>query len=608
MRGSRLPLMVMGVVTVLALAFGVWHGAGGTISANTERYRLQFDLSRDGSAKLHASTAFAVSPDGRLVAYVLTDTSGHRSLWYRRLDSLQSTSVETVDDVDQPFWSPDSRELGFSAGGELLRADLRGGRPVAIAKVARPGATPLWMADGSIVLTTPSNDQLLRIQRDERTPSVIARADTARGFQSLSPIDAYPDGRHVLVSMSHPSGSPWELHAVDLQATAPALDHPLPKLLATANVTGMRIVGAQYIINRGGDLWSQPYGDDLDATGDPTVFVSGTFVRSFSISAGGVLAYFVASDTRARRMVLVDRSGKVIRQLGPQADGTGYDYYAPRFAPDGKSIAYEYHSGKGTGDLFVYDLTADRALRQTLDETHHNAFAAWSPDGKDVAFQSTRNGGDIFIKAVNGGPERRLPLKVARSIVSDWSPDGRVILFNNRNSGGDVWQTTPSGDSAAPVLASPANELHTSFSPNGKYIAYASDEQGGRMQVYVRRWPLTDEKWLVSAGTGEAPRWRRDGKELYYLKYEQGDARAEVLAVDVDVNGSTFASRPPRSLFRAPIKTPSVALRSGISYDVAPDGQSFAVVMYDDVTTPVAPTLQIYINWTAALTAGASGR
>jgi serine/threonine-protein kinase len=608
-RASRLPMLLMGVVTVLAIAFGVWRGSSGRASVSPERYRLQFDLTRDGSAKLYTSDQFTVSPNGSVVAYVLSDSSGHRSLWTRRLDSLQSARIETPDDVELPFWSADGRELGFVAGGQLHRVDLRGGRPVVLATLGERTVAHQWLSNGDLVMSSANGDRLLRLRSGARNAETIVRPDTGRGFQFLAPLAAYPDGHHVLVVTYHPDGSRWELHALDVSAPRPTLDHPLPKLFAMANRTpAIQIAGSRYIVDRGGDLWSQPYGSDLDATGEPTVFVSGTFVRSFSVSNAGVLAYYVAADTRARRMVLLDRTGKEIRQLGPQADGAGYDYYAPRFSPDGKQIAYEYHSGQGTGDLYVYDLTSDRALRQTLDEAHHNAFAAWSPDGKEVVFQSTRFGDDLFIKSVNGGPERRLPLKVARSIASDWSPDGRVIFFNNRNAGGDVWQTNPAGDSVAPVLASPANEVHATFAPNGKFIAYASDEQNGRYQVYVRRWPLTDEKWLVSSGAGEAPRWRRDGKELFYLKYEQGDARAEILSVDVDISGSTFSSRTPRPLFRAPIKPPMVSLRSGLAYDVSPDGQRFAVVLFDDVTTPVAPTLQVYINWTAALTSPAGAR
>jgi serine/threonine-protein kinase len=601
-RASRVPMVLMGVVTVLALAFGVWRGTDGAAATNAERYRLQFDLSRDGSAKLYGSDAFVVSPNGTHVAFVLSDSSGHRSLWTRRLDSLQSARVETSDDVERPFWSSDSRELGFVAGGVLQRVDLRGGRPVPTANLEERTVAHHWLPNGDVIMSSANGDRLLRLKSGARSLEVIARPDTARGFQQVYPLAMYPDGRHVLAATLHPDGSRFELHAVDVSADKPALNHPLPKLLATSNLAlDMQIAGDRYILNRGGDLWSQPYDRDFEAVGEPTVLVSGTFVRSFSVSNAGVLAYYVAADTRARRLVLLDRAGKEVRQLGPQADGAGYDYYAPRFSPDGKSIAYEYHSGQGTGDLYVYDLSSSQALRQTLDEKHHNAFAAWSPDGKEVVFQSTRRGDDLFIKTINGGPERRLPLKVARAIASDWSPDGQVILFNNRNAGGDVWQTNPAGDSASPVLASPANEVHATFSPNGKFIAYASDEQSGRYQVYVRRWPLTDEKWLVSNGAGEAPRWRRDGRELFYMKYEQGDARAEILAVDVDITGSSFSARTPHSLFRAPIKPPVVSLRSGLAYDVSPDGQTFAVVKFDEVTTPVAPTLQVYINWTAAL-------
>jgi serine/threonine-protein kinase len=607
---ARWSVGLMATVSVAALAFAAWRGATPTAAGDGERYRLQLDLSRDGSARLHASSAFTVAPNGRLVAYVLADTSGRRSLWVRRLDSLQGTRIETDDDVQLPFWSPDSREVGFVAGGDVRRVDLRGGRPVTVARLGELKAAPIWMPGGAMVFASATGDRLLRLQPGARAPEELVRPDTARGFPGVYPVAAYPDGRHVLVYTFHPDDSRREFHALDVSADRPALDHPLPRLLGTTETMsildqGIRIAGARYLINRGGDLWSQPYDDTFDAAGDPTVFVSGTFVRSFSVSDSGVLAYFVAPDTRARRLVLVDPTGRVLRSLGPVADGAGYDYYAPRFSPDGKAVAYEFHSGKGTGDLYVYDLATDQPLRQTLDETHHNAFAAWSPDGREVVFQSTRRGDDLFIKTVNGAPERRIPLAVARAIASDWSPDGRVILFNNRLAGGDVWRTSPTGDSVAPVLNSPANEVHATFSPNGRYIAYASDEQGGRFQVYVRRWPLTDEKWLVSSGYGEAPRWRRDGRALHYLQYEQGDARVSVMAVDVDARGGAFTAGVPRQLFRAPMKLSIGALRSGVPYDASPDGRAFAIVRFEEVTTPVAPTLHVYVHWAAALAGGA---
>jgi Tol biopolymer transport system component len=233
---------------------------------------------------------------------------------------------------------------------------------------------------------------------------------------------------------------------------------------------------------------------------------------------------------------------------------------------------------------------------------------AWNANGRQLVFESTRDGGDLYVRDVDGATDRRVPLSMEAGFPSDWSPDGGTILFGERSNGGDVYATTPRGDSLRKVLGTDASEMQAVFSPDGKWIAYASDEQNRRFEIFVRRWPVTDEKWLVSNGGGDSPRWRGDGKELFFLRYDSGGKMTRMMAVDVTLTATAPQIGTERLLFRRPLRPLSNNLRTGLNYDVRRDGQQFVVIMTEGALRPTPPTLDLYLNWRQLVSSNGSNK
>jgi Tol biopolymer transport system component len=213
-----------------------------------------------------------------------------------------------------------------------------------------------------------------------------------------------------------------------------------------------------------------------------------------------------------------------------------------------------------------------------------------------LVFESTRDGNDLFVRDADGSTDRRIPLRMETGFPSDWSPDGRTILFGDKANGGDVYATTPRGDSLRKVLSSDATEMQAVFSPDGQWIAYASDEQNRRFEVFVRRWPITDEKWLVSTAGGTSPRWRGDGKELYFMRQDVAPSTT-LFAVDVNLRSSAPVIGAERLLFERSFASVGLNLRSAVNYDVRKDGQQFVAVVVDDAPRATAPSVELLLNW-----------
>ena len=296
-------------------------------------------------------------------------------------------------------------------------------------------------------------------------------------------------------------------------------------------------------------------------------------------SQNGTIVWLAKNGSLRSSIELLDRGGVTRRVIGPPEDGVAHQYWAPRISPDGRYAAAEHHLGQGGGDIYMFDLASGAQRRETFDASNHSGFVAWSPDGKRIAFNTTRNGGgNILIKTVGAADERVGTDAVNSSWPSDWSRDGKSILFDrpSAKTQSDVWLLPADGGAPKPLLASPANEMQAVFSPDGKWIAYASDEENGVYNVYVRPFPLTAEQWKISEAGGEGPRWRPDGKELFFIVPHEHDV--SMMAAPIESQAS-FGAGKPVELFRKPIDIEGGILRSGVYYDVTPDGKSFVATM-----------------------------
>jgi Tol biopolymer transport system component len=320
-------------------------------------------------------------------------------------------------------------------------------------------------------------------------------------------------------------------------------------------------------------------------------------VVAFSLSANGVLAYGTGSAaTAGLQMVWLDRQGQQIEAVGPSGDYRGID-----LAPDGKRVATHRHDGNG-GDIWISELSRGTTSRFTFDASQDNVSPVWSPDGSRIVYGSFRNRkGGLYQKLSNGtGPEERLLESDAVTLPTSWSPDGRSIVYTvvDPKTGFDEWVLPLSGDrKPVPLLHTLFAESHGQISPDGKWLAYHSNETG-RAEVYVQPFPQGTGKWQVSTNGGALPRWRRDGRELFYMSQV---SRGKMMAVEVKSSGSAFDAGSPKELFDSAY----VNLPHGSPYHtyvVSGDGRRFLIPRppSNDQQTTAVPIV-VVLNWLEGL-------
>jgi Tol biopolymer transport system component len=308
----------------------------------------------------------------------------------------------------------------------------------------------------------------------------------------------------------------------------------------------------------------------------------------FSVSETGTLLYRNNTAAADTQLVWFDRAGKQLDTVG----AAGH-YSDIRLSPDGKRVAFQrLDTEKGASDIWLIELARGTTSRLTFDPAN-DGDAVWSPDGGRVVFSSMREGlPNLYQKLSSGAGGEELLLKTEDAkIANDWSPDGRHVLYNamSRQSS-DLWVLPLFGERRPePFARTDFQEGGGRFSPDGRWIAYISNESG-KYEVYVQSFPASGGKWQVSNGGGGSPRWRRDGRELFYLS-----ADGKLMAVEVDGSSDTFEAGVPGPLFE-----PRVGAISGDSpYDVAADGRRFLVKVPVEETAPAPVT--VVLNWTADL-------
>jgi Tol biopolymer transport system component len=327
-------------------------------------------------------------------------------------------------------------------------------------------------------------------------------------------------------------------------------------------------------------------------TGDPVVVAN--FVRTegpalagtaaFSVSAAGTVAYRAGAESR--RLVWFDRAGRSLGTLG-DADENGLS--APPLAPDGSRVVAIRTVQRNT-DLWILDDT--RTARFTFDR-EADQFPVWSPDGREIAFDSNRKDGvrNLYRKAATGAGDEELVFESAQNkAANSWSSDRRFLFFStiDPKTQTDLWVLPMQGErSPYPFLATPADERSAMISPDGRWVAYLSNE-AGRFQVYVRPFPPGAGQWQVSSAGGFEPRWRPDGRELYYVAPD-----ARLMAVSIGVRGSTLEPGTPTPLFATRIAGGATNVGARQQYDVTRDGRFLVNTISDDVVSPIT----LLLNW-----------
>jgi serine/threonine protein kinase len=552
------------------------------------------------------SSRFSLSPDGRMMVFVASAKGGPTMLWLRPLDSPLAQPIAGTEGATYPFWSPDSRHVGFtwrlntditSGAGKLKRVDVTGGQAVTLADV-KFSTTGTWNDQDVILFTPAGNSPVQQVTASGGTASNTTALDTARGDVQHANPSFMPDGRHfVYTAVGSRAGgatAPTGVYLASLERGRQA------KLLLEG--ASQAVYGSGYLLFlQGATLMAQPFDLErleLRGTARPlaeriqTAGTGGGVAGAYSVSRTGVLAFQTASLVRSE-FAWFDRTGKQIATLGEQADRVDVV-----LSPDGSRVATSMVDPQmGTRDIWIFDVR--RALSERFTSDPSDDFGpVWSPRGDHLIFSSARSGRiDLYQKSEATGVEQRIDdrgLNLGKFAAS-WSPDERSILFiaGGRTIGRSDLMLLPVGGGAAePFVDSPAVETHGRFSPDGRWIAYASNVSG-ELQVYVKPYGRPGPPRRVSATGGRWPLWRRDSKELVFLAPDETimSASVRVLSDEVEVGEirPLFAVKP----------RPQVRL-DAYPYDMTADGQRFLVNIFVEEPNTSSP-LTLVVNWPTLL-------
>jgi serine/threonine protein kinase/Tol biopolymer transport system component len=544
-------------------------------------------LAPENTSLAYFTGPVTVSHDGRTLAFVATTSAGKDVVWVRPLDASEARALAGTEGASSPFWSADDRSIGFFAGGKLKTIGAVGGPVVTICDAPLPrGGT--WNQNG-VILFAITWSGIYRVPSSGGTPAEITKPDASRGETSHRWPYFLPDGQHFLYF----TGVSAEVASIHIGA----LDSAYTKLLFPARSNAAYTSGYILFV-RDRMLMAQAFDEKKLQIRGQAFPVAGQVLYDqllwrgvFSCSSNGILAFQGANNGADSRLIVFDRTGKELRTVGTPGDINGI-----RISPDGQRlVVVALDSSVANYKLWVYDLLREKETRLTFGSNRDN-FPIWAPDGKSLVFASIKNGPyDLFEKRsdTTGSEEPVLQSPAAKN-PSDWSRDGRFIAYTSTTPGNPksaVWILPRFGDRKQyTFLEGDFNIGEAIFSPDGHWLAYSSDETG-RSEIYVTPFPRGGSKWEVSTSGGSGPRWRPDGKEIFFLA-----ADSTLMAAEVDPSGSVFQVGVLRPLFHLALRTGAARFDfSGlIGYDAAPDGKSFVV------NSPPAgnpPPITLITNW-----------
>jgi eukaryotic-like serine/threonine-protein kinase len=594
---SKLPL-AMGLVAaglaIAAAAIAFVHFRETPLVPATVR----FEITAPEKTEL-APFPPVVSPDGKSVAFVVRDEEGQDRIWIRAIDSLQPRMLRGTDGVrlPGPFWSPDSRFLAFFVGGVLKKIDVSGGPPVSIGDLSAVGSTAggSWNSEGIILLGSPQG--LFRISQAGGAPQRVTMPDPSSESAHAFP-HFFPDGRHFLYVAT-------QLRSMYVGTLDGRVNKRLIEGVSRAEYAPPMTPGAQghLLYVRDSTLMAQPLDSTtFTAAGDAFPIaeqLGGAFggnLAYFSTSRGGALAYRTGGFSGSLQLTWFDRSGQSLGTIGPSGNFTDV-----ALSRRGDQIAAAYFDGqKSTApDIWLIDVKQGVPSRLTTS-TRVEAAPVFSPDDRRLAFSTDEGGLGLngIVKDLTGASKDD-PI-VKRGRIRDWSADGRYLLYDLRDSDNlfRFWVMPLEGE-RKPITYELArfNLAAGQFAPSGsvppKWIAYVSNETGAN-EIYVQSFPPNGRGIRISSGGGLEPRWRADGKELFYIA-----AGGSVMGVDTTLE-PTFLHGVPRELFKAPIASGGPRAFA-FHYDVAPDGKRFLLITTPQAAKTAPPPITVVLNWQAAL-------
>ncbi len=527
-----------------------------------------------------------LSPDGRWLAFVGRDVGGSVQLWVRSLESGEAQMLKGTEGASYPFWSPDSRSIGFFAGGQLKRIDAAGGPSIVLGE-SPTGKGGTWGPDGAILFSPAFNTPIHRISASGGEAVAVTALDTERGENSHRFPQILPDGRHFIFFARAPRGGS-AIRAGEIGKESTEILMP-----ATFHAT----YASGYLLHvQDGTLLARPFDPDrMEFTGEPIPLasevgaISGASRGVYSTSENGVLVYQPGSVASGSRLAWLGPGGEELASLGDPAD---YNEEID-LSPDGRYAAVSIpDAGTGTTDIWVYDVARQVRSRFTFDVGAEIA-AVWSPDGKQIAFASDKEGRHFGLYVKDAGattPERTLLVSGDDTYPLDWSMDGYLAFQKTESDteatgGVDVWVIPAvEGGEARPLIQARFVETDVAFSPDGRWVSYSSNESG-RFEVYVIPWPGQGGKWQISTQGGIEAAWDRDSRTIYY-----SDLNGALTAVSVTPRGESLDMGTPQRLFQD--------RRVLVWEPPAPDGR-WLTLLGDESDT--VSELRLVVNWPRTL-------
>lgn len=579
-----------------------WLGpAVTTLAVLIAAAAIVFALVKNSGAPAHAMhfaiaeraevSHLAISPDGTLLAFVSPDeSSGKPMLFVQPVGSEKATGLPGTLGASYPFWSPDNQYVGFFAGGYLFKVRASGGPPQPLAAVTQSPRGGAWSRKGVIVYSPDAGGCLWRVNADGTGVAPLTeRVFTAGDVTHRWPL-FLPDGEHLLF---YGGDFEREHQANGLYVTTLAAKD---KRLVVPGAMNANFVQPGYLFyaDQSGRLFVRDFDAEKQVTrGEPRIaldhvgFQPSVLWAAFTASENGTVIANASSAAWRSVLTWFDRTGKELGTVGQPGI-----LYNPALSPDGRSIAVDVADSQAANvNVWIQDAVAATTTRFTFGN-NEDVESVWSPDGKRIAYRSFPSA--LVIKGANGLEKERVVVRPSVNgddlLPNAWAADGRslVCTVQSARGGSQLVLVNVADGNMTQLVSGRGNHSHGQVSPDGKWLAYTSDESGS-WEVYVTTFPGGEGKWQVSQGGGTEPRWRGDGKEIFYI-----DANGMMTAVPVTTE-SGLSSGSPQELFavrgRAPISSTDL-----YSYDVSKDGRRFIVNRYQKPAS--VPPLDILLNAT----------
>jgi Tol biopolymer transport system component len=508
----------------------------------------------------------ALSDDGRWLATLATDSSRTVRILVRDFETGGTRLLTGSEDANYPFWSPDGKSLGAFKDGRLIRFDVESGATTVVA-AAPEGRGGTWSRQDLIVFAPNASGGLSAVQASGGEVSVLVPDSLNRGYRFPHFL---PDGRHFVCAFFDSAGTALEIRSVAGGE---------PRRLAL----GPGLTGNAYYANGRLFYWQEralrsrafdPGRMELSgnvATVASNVAAGGPRARSdIAVAASGAIIYRPALGTGSDQVVVRSRAGQVLSRI--EFDDSIEDLGG--ISPDGRTLALSVRPrGAGQIDVWTHDL--DRGARLRLTFAGEDDDPCWSPDGRRIAWLGPQG---LRVKAASGAGTEKLMFESRVDILpSQWAPDGRTILYTGPGAqqgarGFDaVWAVNVDSGVARELAGGQAHNVRQGqISPDGRWLAYASNESR-QYQVYVQDWPGLRGRWQISTRSGLAPRWRRDGRELFFLDFD-----GRIMGTLLEVRDSSITAGVPQVLFETQMG--SHAANRSYSWDVDATGARFYTV------------------------------